>query len=313
MRGGMASQTYENTLNAWLAAALREEGLDAKPESATVGGKRLDVELNVAGMTIALEAEQGEEPTKRASALKDADGRLRDGLVDCAVAICYPKGLLTAEDLASCQLLHSLRSYKSRPPARQTQWTRSDIPQLAGVIRRIPDQLGDPDNIAGFLSGSLDRAVARLSESQKIDLAQCLDLPEGKPLKIEYPKAQTSRYNQAAKRAMLVIATAAMFHARLDRHRHEITALWDHRFSPPRTYDGPWPPATASQCADDSDPVGAFAAAWDPLAGGRLQADLRHRPQRPAGPGARFRLHRRRAGRRDGSAQSYTQYRGLAT
>lgn len=259
----MSNRAFESTLNTWLAEALCLEGFDARPESAQGGGKRLDVEVRFDGLKIALEAEQGFDKNKLASALKDADGRLRDGLADCAIAICYPDGLIVAEDLIGCELLHSLRTYKDRPPPKKTEWTRGNIARLAGVIRRLPDQLGDPDNVAHFLSGSLDRAVARLSESQKIDLAENLDLPSGKPLKIEYGSARTSRYNQAAKRAMLVIATAVMFHSQLDTRRHEITPLWDHRYSPPHSYEGDWPPVTASHCAESADPVGAFADAWD--------------------------------------------------
>ena len=101
-----------------------------------------------------------------------------------------------------------------------------------------------------------------MSESQKQDLAECLDLPAGKPLKIA-SDAPSSRYNQAAKRAMLVIATAAMFHTQLDKHRREITPLWDNRFSPLRTFEGDWPPPTAVQCAESDDPIGSFYEAWD--------------------------------------------------
>ena len=259
----MSDINYESTLNTWLAEALSGENLDAKPERAQGGGRRLDVEIELEGVKIALEAEQGESTAKRASAIRDADGRLRDGLADCAVAICYPDGLNSAADVAGCHLLHSLRTYRHQPIPSKTAWTRGNIAQLAGVIRRIPEQMGDPDNIANFLSGALDRAVARLSESQKMDLAQTLDLPQGRAMKTAYGNAQTSRYNQAAKRAMLVIATAVMFHARLDTHRNDITPLWDHRFSPPRSYEGAWPPEFASNCADDADPVGAFADAWD--------------------------------------------------
>ena len=250
-------------LNTWLAEALHGEKLDAKPERAQDGGRRLDIEIELEGVKIALEAEQGESTAKRVSAIKDADGRLRDGLADCAVAICYPDGLISAADVAGCNLLHSLRTYKHQPAPSKTTWTRGSIAQLAGVIRRIPEQMGDPDNIANFLSGALDRAVGRLSESQKMDLAQTLDLPPGNAMKIAYGNAQTSRYNQAAKRAMLVIATAVMFHARLDLHRSDITPLWDHRFTPPRSYDGSWPPELAIRCVDDADPAGAFADAWD--------------------------------------------------
>ncbi len=245
--------TYESTLNTWLAAVLRERGLDARAESGQGGGKRLDVEVALDGLKIALEAEQGFTTTKKASAIKDADSRLRDDLVDCAVAICYPEGLRSANELAECQLLHTLRSHKERPSANKTSWKQDSIAQLVSVIRKIPDQLGDPDEIANRLSFSLDRAVARLNESQKQDLAACLDLPAGKPTKIESGYALTSRFNQAAKRAMLVVATAVMFHSQLDKHRHVIK---------PRDFEGDWSPASASQCANSADPIGAFSQAW---------------------------------------------------
>ncbi len=245
--------TYESTLNTWLAAVLRERGLDARAESGQGGGKRLDVEVAIDGLKIALEAEQGVSKAKQASAIKDADSRLHDDLVDCAVAICYPPDLRTAAELAECQLLHTLRTHKERPPANKTAWKIDGIAQLVSVIRKIPDQLGDPDEIANRLSFSLDRAVARLSESQKQDIAACLDLPAGKPSKVEPGFALTSRFNQAAKRAMLVVATAVMFHSQLDKHRHLIK---------PRDFEGDWSPASASQCAESADPIGAFSQAW---------------------------------------------------
>ena len=245
--------TYESTLNTWLAAALRERGLEARAESGQGGGKRLDVEVALDGLKIALEAEQGVSKAKQASAIKDADSRLHDDLVDCAVAICYPPDLRTAAELAECQLLHTLRTHKERPPANKTAWKIDGIAQLVSVIRKIPDQLGDPDEIANRLSFSLDRAVARLNESQKQDLAACLDLPAGKPSKVEPGFALTSRFNQAAKRAMLVVATAVMFHSQLDKHRHLIK---------PRDFEGDWSPASASQCAESADPIGAFSQAW---------------------------------------------------
>ncbi len=258
----MQRPKYESALNTWLAAALRERQLDANEESAQGGGRRLDVEVQLGYIKVALEAEQGQAAGKKRSAIKDADARLDQELADCAVAVCYPDNLFSADDLARCEVLYTLRTHKDRPPAAKTKWQRGDLDQLARVIKKIPDQLGEPDSIANALSFSLDRAVARLSESQKQDLAECLDLPAGKPLKIA-ADSPSSRYNQAAKRAMLVIATAAMFHTQLDKHRHEIAPLWDNRFSPLRSFEGDWPPWTAVQCAEDDDPIGSFYEAWD--------------------------------------------------
>ena len=69
-----------------------------------------------------------------------------------------------------------------RDPAAPTpaaaDWSAGDLDQLVSVIRLTPAQLGDPDSVAAALSNRLDGAVARLSESQKRELAQALDLPE---------------------------------------------------------------------------------------------------------------------------------------
>ena len=259
----MPERKYESTLNTWLAEALSELGLDARAESGQGGGKRLDVEVRFDHIKIALEAEQGYSASKKASAIKDADSRLRDDLADCAIAICYPDGIWSASDLSTCEVLHTLRTHNVRPAPPKTEWKQGNLSQFVSVIRKVPGQLGDPDNIANVLSFSLDRAVARLSESQKQDLAASLDLPSGKSMKIEFGSAPSSRFNQAAKRAMLVIATAAMFHAQLDKHRDGIAPLRDNRYAGSVFYEGDWPPPLASTCAESDDPIGAFYDAWD--------------------------------------------------
>ena len=172
----MPKQLYESTLNTWLAEALAAQGLDAKPEYAQGGGKRLDVEVNYDAIRIALEAEIGHSSAKKTSALKDADSRLRDDLADCAIAICYPAGLQSRADLDACALLFALRIKGKTPPPAKTDWKQGALNDLVSFIGKIPDELGDPDNIANALSFALDAAVSRLSESQKISLAQKLDL-----------------------------------------------------------------------------------------------------------------------------------------
>ena len=92
--------------------------------------------------------------------------------------------------------------------------------ELASIVKLAPMQVGDPDLAAKALSARLDSAVGRLSESQKMEMARALDLPMGKATRL--PGSSSSRWNQAAKRAMLVVATAMMFHSRLDSHRHAL-------------------------------------------------------------------------------------------
>lgn len=254
---------YESTLNTWLAEALRLQGLDARAESGQGGGKRLDVEIRLDRIVVALEAEKGFSKTKQTSAIRDADARLDDDLADCSIAICYPEDIHTKEELAHCEVLYTVRTHNNRPNASNSEWNEVSIAELVSVIRKIPDQLGEPDEIARRLAFSLHHATTRLSRSQKIDLVHHLDLLSGKSMAAEPASTRTRKYNQAAKRAMLVIATAVMFHSQLDNHRRDITPLWDHRFSPPRAFDGDWPPTAAGQCAESADPVGEFSNAWD--------------------------------------------------
>ena len=71
-----------------------------------------------------------------------------------------------------------------------------------------------------------------------------------------------SQWNQAAKRALLVLATAVMFHSRLDSHLWDMRPEQDSRSTPPKPFTGDWPPPMAQHCAVSDDPVAAFQDAW---------------------------------------------------
>ena len=132
-----------------------------------------------------------------------------------------------------------------------------NLEQLVSVIRLTPAQLGNPDYAAAALSSSLDEAVRRLSDTQRRLLAQTLDLPPAKAGR------DGARWNQAAKRALLVIATAVMFHSRLDSHLLGMRPEMDARSNPPEPFNGPWPPAMAHLCLEADDPIAAFRDAWN--------------------------------------------------
>ena len=246
---------HEHTLNVWLASHLKSYGLAAKQEVKKPGNRRLDVEVKIGPLSIAIEAEHGQSSAKKAAAIRDADARLKQNLAQCAIAVCYPDDT-TEESLPSAQLLWTVRDPAAPTPA-SAYWGSGDLEQLVSVIRLTPAQLGDPDSVAAALSSSLDGAVERLSESQKQDLAKALDLPAGTKGTKKKP------WDPAAKRALLVIVTAVMFHARLDGHRHRLRPEYDSRTDPPKPFDDDWPPAMAQQCADSADPIQAFADAWN--------------------------------------------------
>ena len=249
------NQVHEQTLNVWLAGHLKNYGLDARPESMHPGNRRIDVEIRIQPLVIALEAEHGQSPAKKASVIRDADARLKQNLAQGAIAVCYPDNT-TEASLQTARLIWTVRDPAAPTPAA-AEWSVGTIAQLVSVIRLTHAQLGDPDSVAAALSSSLDGAINRLSDTQKRELARKLDLPE--PAK----KGKGDPLNTPAKRALLVIVTAVMFHARLDNHRDDLRPEKDNRTSPPKPFDDDWPPPMAQECANAPDPIRAFADAWN--------------------------------------------------
>ena len=248
----MTLREHEHTLNVWLAGLLRQRGLNARQEVSHPGIGRIDVEVRIGSAVVAVEAEHGPSAVKQSEAVRDADRRLTQGLADGAVAVCYPDAA-DQDSLPNAQFLWAVRDIPNAPPS----WTSGSLEQLVSVIRLTPAQLGNPDYAAAALSSSLDEAVRRLSDTQKRLLAQTLDLPAAKAGR------NGTRWNQAAKRALLVIATAVMFHSRLDSHLAGMRPELDARSSPSPPFNDPWPPAMAQLCLESNDPIGAFRDAWN--------------------------------------------------
>ena len=258
----MVQPEHEHTLNVWLADLLRKNhGIDARQEQRQAGGGWMDVEVHIGPVKIALEAEQGQSAAKKREAIGDADRKLKRRNADCAIAVCYPDGIASQEEIADSRMLWTIRNPNNLVPATRARWSDADLSEMASIIKLAPMQLGNPDLTAVALSASLDRAVGRLSEAQKREIARSLDLPQGKSTRLA--GQSSSRWNQAAKRAMLVVTTAMMFHSRLDSHRNELRPEFDSRQPDGTPFVGAWPPMMAQQCVKDTDPVGAFDEAWD--------------------------------------------------
>ena len=250
----MINREHEHTLNIQLGDELRRRGLDARAELLQAGNRnRIDVEVRIGPAVIAVEAEHGQSPARQAEAVRDANARLEQGLAACAVALCYPAAT-TRETLPAAQFLWAVRDGS---PA-DAQWAGGDLERLVSVLRLAPAQLGNPDYVAAGLSSSLDGAVRRLSETQKRLLAQALDLPR----QTRNGRSVRNPWDAPAKRALLVVATAVMFHSRLDVHLQGMRPEQDNRESPPQPFAGPWPPLPAHRCAESAEAIAAFRNAW---------------------------------------------------
>ena len=250
----MTTREHEHTLNVWLADLLRRRGLNAQQERMQ-SGRRIDVDIRVGPVKIALEAEQGQTNAKKREAIEDADRRLKQGLAECAVAVCYPDGITRPNQIPQSRMLWTIRAPKALVPADEAQWGDADLDELVSIIRLAPAQLGNPDHAAAALSASLDAAVERLDNGQKWLLAEHLDLPPG--------QNGRAKWDKAAKRALLVVATAVMFHSRLDVHLRNLKPEYDNRLSTDTPFAGEWPPNSARYCTDADDPTTAFSDAWN--------------------------------------------------
>ena len=238
----MSAHTQEEILNAKLAELLTAQDVPANPERRE-RGKRMDVVTDVDGLRVVIEAETGFRRKKQA--IKDADARLKQGLTTIVFALCYPDGA-TVESLTDATLTWTLRTKAGVPAA---SWAEGGVPQLAHAVRQAPNSLADADKAAQILSDALDGAAQRLSTPARRKLAQDLDLPRTKTSS----KQHGDGYFTAAKRGMLVAATAMLFHHRVQPHLPK---------ERPDGFDGAWPPRSAADCMEDEATLQAHREAW---------------------------------------------------
>ena len=232
----------EDFQNRALALLLTRRGVAADFEQ-RAGRRRMDIVAEVEGLRVVLEAETGFD--RKAQAIKDADARLRQRLATVVFAVCYPDGV-TEDNLAGATLTWTVRVKAGAPSG---DWSTGDVTQLAQAVLQAPRSLSGADVAAQLLSDGLDAVVQRLKSPVRQALARALDLPATKPGSGE----QSDGYLVAAKRGMLVVATAMLFHHRLQGHLPATR---------PDGYDGDWPPISAMGCAEQSAPINAFREAW---------------------------------------------------
>ena len=224
----------EDFQNRKLALLLAEQGLETDFEQ-RAGRRRMDVVAQVEGLRVVLEAETGFH--RKAQAIKDADARLRQKLTTAVFAVCYPAAV-TEDNLAESTLTWTLRV---TPGAPAEDWSTGGVAQLAQAVQQVPRSLSGADVAAQLLSEGLDVVVQRLSAPARRVLAQALDLPPTQ----QNATSQGDQYAVAAKRGMLVVATAMLFHHRVQNHLP---------FETPEGFDGTWPPASAVSCTEQDAP-----------------------------------------------------------
>ena len=267
----------EEDYNSNLARLLREEGLTASAETTLKGkGKGFgDALIQMGKHTIIVEAKRGQSNAQKAAALVQCDDRLKHGHCNAAIAVCYPD-YAEPHLLDGAELAYAVIDEDNRVP----DWQTGNPAQLAAAIRHAPAQLGNADMAAAMLADEIQKAIRLIGFEQKQDLARALDLPEAQePRKAAFKgknadarhrhalgRWEREKYDNAAVRGLLVIASAMMFHARLDGHLKDNAPELDARLPGNQPYDAAdWPPAKAKECAAARNPVDAYTAAWDEI------------------------------------------------
>ena len=224
--------------------------LDAEWEAERRGNKSIDIEVRLRGnLRVAIECEKYGQ-NKDAEAVKDAASRLAPiRMVDVALAVVYPKGCDTVSDVTPDTMLdytivtmEAVKEYRGdhRRHANDCTWYRVKAGGLADAIQNLPQDLGDPDQLAADLKSRLHNGAGRLGASQRESLARSIGLDANKG-------------QAAARRALLVVASAALFHARLGDRLHGMR---------PPGHAGPWSPMTIGECIDQPNTVAALRGTW---------------------------------------------------
>ena len=251
----------ETTLNAELARHLRAHGLNARGEVRLRGrgAGQADVLISLPPHRVIIEAKRGQTAARESEAVSQCRDRLENNHCQASVAVCYPDGT-TEYSLPTDILKYTMIDLDGG----RLDWTTGTAESLAAYIKRAPAQLGNADLAAAVLGGEIDKALDHLSLGQKTALSQRLDLPAAN-VRTGRKDKKDKRYDTAAKRGMLVIASAVMFHARLDNHLAGSRPAMDARTGGAEEYRGSWPPASAQDCARSRDVIGAYSRAWSAI------------------------------------------------
>ena len=258
------SSEYELLLNGRLAKLLAQESLNVSAKQ-SVGNGRMEVRVKFDRHTIAIECGNfGFD--KHISAIRDArkrietiddKGFMRFPDAHGAVALVYPSGIesfeLNLDSKIEYVVIHptDIADKSETQLLKDLQWSSASIKSLAQVIQRLNDDLGNPDYVARKLNSVLNSATSRLSSIQRQDIVRALNLPADN---------EDKNFFAAAKRGLLVMASAAMFHSRLGPYLKDLKRNIEQL--PHDLHEKPWPPQRLEDLPLDSDIIGSLRSAW---------------------------------------------------
>lgn len=238
----------ELALNTRLCDLLAEAGIDVREEAVQPDGSRIDIQCFIDGHSIAIEAEHGYSNSKRASAIADADAKLKRRVCVVAIALVYPDEMRTRRDLDNGEVQASVRTADFGPSPKATQWRTIKVQEFAEYLRQAPNELGAPHVLAGKADVAIKHAASQLSEEEAASVLSEMG----------------DNARQTTVEGLLTdLLTAIMFHVKLDAIRNQVDPLADMRSEDGGMYEGDWPPMTVRQCIDSDQVAQSFRSAWE--------------------------------------------------
>ena len=261
----MTRNEYEGNVNGKLCDILKKT-LNARKEF-KINNKRIDILVKFDTHSVAVECELF-GPNKKKEAIKDARSRLYPmRLANIAFAVVYPKNCtednLTSNTVIDVAIIKYEDTVKSMRQQRlvdkgirskdttKTKWNKMSVQRLITSIKKSSEDLGDPDILVSNLSDALNRAVGRLSISQRKRISESLKI-----------NAMTKDLDwiSPAKRALLVVASASLFHARLDEFLPDMCPKNSAITKKPFT--GTWDPLSISACYNATNTITTLLNTW---------------------------------------------------
>lgn len=234
----------ENVLNALLSEILKRSGIDAAPEETQPDGCKIDIRCVVGEHVVAIEAKQGYSSAQMKHAIHDANDRLLRNVCDVAIALVYPDGYGTLNDLETGEIKAVVMPRPFVPEtkaltraANAAQWRTFKPNDLADYVRQAPNELGSAEALASDADIAVKSAAAQFSDSEALSILNKMG-------------AAASGTNLVG--LMTDLLTAVMFHTKLDLVREEMRPVIDARTNPPTMIAESeierWPPKSVSEC-----------------------------------------------------------------
>lgn len=153
----------EEVLNVLLAQLLDEQGVVSAPEQSLKRVAQVrrvpDVLVLFRGLRTAIEGKVDDHPTAADDVLRDARGRVEQGIAHIGVAVIYPAAL---RQIPFASVKSELSKTKLRiaicSEAGEQGWTDGDTNYLGAMLRRTFDQLIEEDVVTQAVA-ALDAGV----------------------------------------------------------------------------------------------------------------------------------------------------------